>query len=257
VPNKNFGGVEMIRMPAVAGSFYPGDENELETMIHDFLDQANVPELSGTLKGIIVPHAGYIYSAPVAAYAYKLLSKQKKIILIGPSHHGYFEGLAESGCEAWNTPLGITPVYELGNTHSYPAAHNPEHSLEVQLPFLQIVLSDFSIAPVLTGNISPDDGAELIDNGDFLVVSSDLSHYKPYDDAVAIDRTTIELIENLDLEGFLKNGDACGKTGIAIAMALAKKHGWKIKKLNYANSGDTAGPKTGVVGYAAFAILEG
>ncbi len=246
----------MIRLPAVAGTFYPGDENELETMIKDFLDQASVPELSGSLKGIIVPHAGYIYSAPVAAYAYKLLSNQKKLILLGPSHHGYFEGLAESGCEAWNTPLGITPVYEIGNTHSYPAAHNPEHSLEVQLPFLQTVLADFSIAPVLTGNISPDDGAKLIDNGDFLVVSSDLSHYKPYADAVATDGKTIELIESLDIEGFLMDGDACGKTGIAIAMALAKKHGWKIKKLKYANSGDTAGPKTEVVGYAAFAILE-
>ncbi len=249
----------MMRASAVAGGFYPDDPAELKKMMKSYLDAASPPELEGKLKGLIVPHAGYIYSGPVAAYAYKLLKKERpgKIVLIGPSHYAYFRGLAESGHEEWETPLGRVKTFSLGGMHTYPAAHGPEHSLEVQLPFMQLVLKDFTVAPVLTGDIPPQEGAEVLDKGHFLLVSSDLSHYQPYTDAVERDKRTIGLIESLDIDGFLTQGDACGKTGIAIAMAIAKKHGWSIRLLHYANSGDTAGPKTGVVGYAAMAMTEG
>ncbi len=249
----------MIREPVVAGSFYPADPDDLKAMMQKYLDKASPPEIKGKLKGLIVPHAGYIYSGPVAAYGYKLLKEEKKFIILGPSHYSYFTGLAESGHEGWRTPLGITKIFSLKSEkiHTYPAAHNPEHSLEVQLPLLQMLLKDFEICPVLTGEIIPSEGAELLETDAFLLVSSDLSHYQPYSHAVERDKRTLELIEKLDLDGFLQEGDACGKMGIAIAMAIAKKHKWKIKKLHYANSGDTAGPKTEVVGYAALAIVEG
>ncbi len=246
----------MMRKPVVAGGFYPADPDELKKMMERYIDEAPPPKIKGKLKGLIVPHAGYIYSGPVAAYAYKLLKEENpgKIVLIGPSHYAYFRGLAESGHEEWETPLGKVKTFSLGGMHTYPAAHDPEHSLEVQLPFLQLVLKDFTVAPILTGDVSPSEGAGLLDKGHFLLVSSDLSHYQPYTDAVERDKRTIGLIESLDVDGFLGQGDACGKAGIAIAMAMAKKHGWRIRLLHYANSGDTAGPKTGVVGYAAMAI---
>lgn len=244
-----------VRMPAVAGTFYPGDEKELKGMVTKYLEDAKPPELEGELKGLIVPHAGYIYSGPVAAYGYKLMKGQKRIILIGPSHHAYFEGICESGHAGWNTPLGIAKAFSM-QLNAYPAAHQPEHSVEVQIPFLQVVLDDFEVDPILTGNVNPSEAADALENEDgFLLISSDLSHYLPYDVAVKRDDETIRLIESMDLKGFMEKGDACGKMGILIAMELAKRKGWKFQLLYYANSGDTAGPKTGVVGYAAIAII--
>lgn len=231
-------------------------------MISGYIERANPEIQKGKLRGIIVPHAGYIYSGPVAAYGYKLLQdiELKRIILIGPSHYAMFPGMVESGYSSWGTPLGETETFSI-QLPSYAPAHEPEHSLEVQLPFLQHVLEGkkFQICPILTGEISPKEGAAVLEKvkDAFFVVSSDLSHYLPYDTAVTRDRLSVSLIEALDVDGFVKNGDACGKTGIAIIMALAKKKGWKIVKLHYANSGDTAGPKDGVVGYAALAIVEG
>ena len=245
-----------MRKPAVAGKFYPGDAKEINEMIRNFLDAADT-KAEGKLKGIIVPHAGYVYSGPVAAYAYKLLEGQKikKIIMLGPSHYGIFPGLAESGYEKWQTPLGEIQTFSIG-LNQIPKAHGPEHSLEVQLPFLQNVLQDFHIDPILTGDLTPQEGAKLVDRDAFFIISSDLSHYYPYAQAIERDERTIKLIESLDVENFMIGGDACGKMGIAIIMQLARKKGWKIKLLKYANSGDTAGPKTEVVGYAAFAVIE-
>ncbi len=259
-----------VRKPAVAGTFYPGDPEELRKMIADYLDKAgsvNMP--AGKLRGLIVPHAGYIYSGPVAAYAFSLLKKAQndRFILLGPSHYGLFPGLAEAGHEEWQTPLGNVKSFSIRNDsnsqmiHVYPAVHRPEHSVEVQLPFLQEVLKEkkFTVDPIVTGEINPEDGALLLKpfaNDSFFVISSDLSHYLPYSEAVARDRNSISLIEQLDLERFMEQGDACGKTGISILMALSRKLGWKIKSLHYANSGDTAGPKTQVVGYGALAIYE-
>jgi len=256
----------MERNPAVAGSFYSGDPEELRGMISAYLGSAKPEIPKGKLRGIIVPHAGYIYSGPVAAYGYKLLQDAhsktpERILILGPSHYAMFPGMVESGHSSWGTPLGETETFSI-NVPAYPPAHEPEHSLEVQLPFLQHVLEGkkFSICPILTGETSPKEGAAVLEpvaKDSFFVISSDLSHYLPYDAAVTRDRLSVSLIEALDVDGFVKNGDACGKTGIAIMMALAKKKGWKIVKLHYANSGDTAGPKDGVVGYAALAIVEG
>ena len=250
-----------VRMPAVSGKFYPSDADELRKMITEYLDAASVPEMNAKLKGIIVPHAGYLYSGPVAAYGYKLLQNKEpdKIIILGPSHYAPFPGMAEGGYAGWSTPLGIAEAFSIGGLHVYPAVHQPEHSVEVQLPFLQTVLkNDFKVDPILTGMVSPAEGADVLEKQDaFFVISSDLSHYEPYSVAVERDRNTVGLIEKLDVDGFLAKGDACGKTGISIAMELAKRKGWMIEPLHYANSGDTAGPKTEVVGYAALAILEG
>ena len=250
-----------VREPAVAGKFYPDDPEELKRMINGYLNEASVTEIKGTLKGLIVPHAGYVYSGPVAAYGYKLLEGKNpgRIIILGPSHYAQFPGLAESGHKGWSTPLDITETFSIGNISKYPAAHRSEHSLEVQLPFLQVVLEDkeFTVDPILTGMISPEEGAAILEKEDaFLIVSSDLSHYNPYDAAKELDARTVELIERMDIPGFIQFGDACGKMGILIAIELAKRKGWKIKALHYANSGDTAGPRTEVVGYAALAIVE-
>ncbi len=242
-----------VRDAAVAGSFYPAGADELEKLIDEYLENAD-PEPSENLKGLILPHAGYVYSGAVAAYGYKLLEKQKKILALGPSHYAMFPGLVESGMAKWETPFGKVKTYSIG-LKQYPAAHRPEHSLEVQLPFLQKVLKDFEFDPILTGEVSPTEGADTLEKrDDFLLISSDLSHYMPYDDALEKDRNTLSMIEKNDLEGFLAKGDACGRTGIAIAMELAKRKGWKFRILKYANSGDTAGARDNVVGYAAIAI---
>jgi AmmeMemoRadiSam system protein B len=242
-----------VRDAAVAGSFYPGAADELENLIEEYLGRADSAPAKN-LKGIIVPHAGYIYSGSVAAFGFRLMKDQKRVIAIGPSHYAMFPGLAESGMAKWETPFGRVNTFSIG-LEAYPAAHRPEHSIEVQLPFLQKVLKDFEFDPILTGDISPKDGADILEKrGEFLLISSDLSHYMPYEQAVEKDRKTLSMIEKGDLQGFLAHGDACGRTGIAIAMELAKRKGWKFRILKYANSGDTAGPKSNVVGYAAIAI---
>lgn len=254
----------MERVAAVAGAFYPGDSDGLRKLISGYIARASPETPKGALRGIIVPHAGYVYSAPVAAYGYKLIQKARipqRIILLGPSHYALFPGMAESGYTSWRTPLGETGTFSIG-IPPYPSAHEPEHSLEVQMPFLQHVLEGkkFAVCPILTGEIAPEEGAAMLEpqaRDSFFVVSSDLSHYMPYAEAAGRDRKTIALMESLDVDGFVQKGDACGKAGIAIIMALAKKKGWRVKLLHYANSGDTAGPKDAVVGYAALAIVEG
>jgi AmmeMemoRadiSam system protein B len=269
------------RAPAVAGSFYPGDQMELRQMINGYLKQAEEdkgdwlhsqgkPSKKRGLRGIIVPHAGYVYSGPVAAYGYALLKHfeiPKRIIILGPSHYAAFPGLAESGYDSWSTPLGDILSFSIidkknsATVVEFPPAHDPEHSLEVQLPFLQVALEgkSFKVDPILTGEVGPRSGADALAEAikdAFLIVSSDLSHYMPYKEACAKDAQTLGIIDSMDPDRFLKQGDACGRTGISIAIALAKKIGWKIEPLRYANSGDTAGPKSEVVGYAALAIYE-
>ena len=270
-----------IRPPAVAGSFYPGSPGELRELIGGFISDAESwLDSEGQsiakalekkrLRGIIVPHAGYVYSGPVAAYAYALVKRAKelprKIIIIGPSHYAAFPGLAESGHDSWNTPLGDVEAFSIKDIKgakgipSYPAVHEPEHSLEVQIPFLQVALGGrgFSVDPILTGDLGPDEGADMIAGAvddSFLVVSSDLSHYLPYKEAVVKDHQTLALLDGMDAIRFLNEGDACGRMGISIAIALAKRKGWAFQRLRYANSGDTAGPKSEVVGYGAIAII--
>ncbi|MEM4359120.1 MAG: AmmeMemoRadiSam system protein B [Candidatus Bilamarchaeaceae archaeon] len=257
-----------IRFPAVAGSFYPEDPEEIKKMVFEFLEKVK-PRRVDNLRTIICPHAGYIYSGPVAAYAYKLLenSKFKKIIAIGPSHYGMFLGAVEDDSDTWQTPLGIVKTGRIsqfakrGVISCYPEAHAPEHCLEVQLPFLQLTLkSDFVFYPLLTGEVSPAILADAIepalDKESLLLISSDLSHYHPYADAVRIDRIANECIPALNFKK-AELMEACGKTAIITAMHIAKAKGWKGVLLDYRNSGDTAGPKDGVVGYGAYAFYEG
>lgn len=260
-----------VRYPAVAGSFYPSDENELRKMIRDYLSKAKDVDIKGRLRALVEPHAGYIYSGPVAAYGYKLLEKHsakiKKVLLIGPSHYAAFFGVAESNADEWETPIGKVSAgsarafvrnKELITTN--PDVHAPEHCLEVQLPFLQSVLKDFVIYPLLTGNVNSEELAmalvDQIDDSTLIIVSSDLSHYKPYDTALRIDSIANKAVPSLDIEKFEREGDACGKTAILTLMHIAKKKKWKGKLLDYRNSGDTAGPKDAVVGYGCYAFYE-
>ncbi len=252
-----------IRRASVEGMFYPSSKKEAESMISGFL--GNVPEIKieGGLKALIVPHAGYIYSGPVAAYAYSLLNKLKnknvKIILFGPSHHVYFNGVASDVNDYWETPLGQVKVVKNDFLKS-EAAHVNEHCLEVQLPFLQKTLKDFEILPLVAGDADPKAISskiqKIIDNGTILVISSDLSHYNDYGMAVKIDKNTANAIENLDYEKMEMEGDACGKIPILAAIDIAKSLKWKCRLLQYKNSGDTAGDKSKVVGYASFALYK-
>jgi len=266
-----------IRPAAVAGSFYPADKNELRRMVNGFLESAKRIKIDGALRALVEPHAGYIYSGPVAAYGYKALAEEQtkdkghitKIILLGPSHYAAFFGACETDCEAWETPLGSVraaslmahvkgPKKELFGV--YPQVHGPEHCLEVQLPFLQTVMKDFTIYPLLCGDVDPKELAgviaEFIDDETLVIASSDLSHYLAYDEAVKIDGIANESVPKIDIKHFEDSGDACGKTPILVLMHLAKKKGWTGKLLDYRNSGDTAGPKDQVVGYGCYAFYE-
>lgn len=231
-------------------------------MVGDMLlagESKSLKNVSKKIRAIIVPHAGYIYSGTVAAAAYgsTKASKAKKIILLGPSHYAYFEG-AYTFSQDWKTPLGIVKVEKAPGFGAIVG--DVEHSLEVQLPFLQKTLKDFVLLPIIYGEIPPEALAEkvepLVSKGAVIVASSDLSHYLPYANANKIDRETVGLIVSLDLKKFLSSGDACGKIGIAALMVLAKKMKWKPVLLDYRNSGDTSGDKKGVVGYASIVFVE-
>lgn len=255
----------MIRPPAVAGAFYPGDEAELKATIEEYLSAAKEVKLEGRIRGMVVPHAGYVYSGPIAAYGYKLLAKQKpkEIAILGPSHYAMFPGACESGFQFWDTPLGRVKVKSAtgGPISVFPTAHGPEHCLEVQLPFLQAILGEkFEVWPLLCGEVDPEELADAVmermDKDTFIIASSDLSHYKSYDTARKIDAIANESVPALDIARFEREGDACGKTAILTLMHIAKKKKWKGKLLDYRNSGDTAGPKDQVVGYGCYAFYS-
>jgi AmmeMemoRadiSam system protein B len=229
------------------------------------LSDASDTEINGTLKGLIVPHAGYQYSGGVAACAYKLLSQAaknqsiRKVILLGPAHRVYLDGLAGDPHRAWETPLGITKI-DANGFQVYAQAHEHEHSLEVQLPFLQTVLHDFSLTPLVVGNVRDYRAAAeqvMAASGEdaLLVISTDLSHFHTYAEAVARDRKTIDAILSGDPEALDSDGEACGKHPALIAMEIARRREWAIELLNYQNSGDVSGDQDSVVGYASMAIV--
>ncbi|MFH8080418.1 MAG: AmmeMemoRadiSam system protein B [Candidatus Aenigmatarchaeota archaeon] len=250
----------MIRKAVVAGSFYPKDKEKLEKMIDHFLSNVDVEELNA--KGFVVPHAGYVYSGQVAAYAYKIIKSLgcKRVILLGPSHFIPFIGSSISTADFWETPLGKVKVEKIvTNFLDFPAAHAYEHSIEVQLPFLQRVLKDFSIVPISIGDDDYRDVANeierFVNEETIIIASSDLSHYYDYETAKKIDQKANEAIPKLDIKA-AENIEACGKIGILALMSLAKKKGWKGMKLFYANSGDVTGDKSRVVGYGCYAFYE-
>jgi len=257
------------RPPAVAGSFYQGGRRRLLSDVEALL--ANAPECSPALlpQMLIVPHAGHVYSGPVAAIGYRLLAREvvRRIGLIGPSHYVPFRGLAAPLHPRMETPLGtidLDPVVEelvqMGFASRSEAAHAREHSLEVQLPFLQIVAPESTVAPLLTGDDDPDParGAidAMLDAGVFVIVSSDLSHYHDHETARSLDSATAGAIVDLR-EGDLGRESACGRTAVRGALRVAAERGWECELLDLRTSGDTAGPRDRVVGYGCFALGPG
>lgn len=261
-----------IRPAAVAGMFYPGNPAVLASDLDRMLAEAAPRALDISPKALIVPHAGYIYSGPIAASAYALLKPRAKrirrVVLLGPTHRLAVRGLALPGAEAFSTPLGAVPVdqmavrsiAELPQVTVSPEAHALEHSLEVHLPFLQTVLDSFTLLPLVVGMASPEEVAEVLDKvwggpETLIVISSDLSHYLPYDAAAQIDGRTADTI--LRLEETVTHQQACGGTPVNGLIIAARRHGMKPHLLDLRNSGDTAGDRARVVGYAAFAFTEG
>lgn len=258
-----------VRWPAVAGQFYPDDPGRLRSMIQGYLDAASVPADLGPVRAALVPHAGYIYSGPIAAVAFKalgaLLRQKWTVFLMGPSHRAYFSGVSLGGFSAFRTPLGDAPVANdrveelLTRSPHYiraPEAHRVEHCLEVEVPFLQMQLPDFQLVPMLFGDADARavglDLAEHLREGDLVIVSSDLSHYLPYEHARRLDRALLEALVSGD-EAAVAHGEACGRAPAVACMEVARSKGWKPVLLDYRNSGDTAGDRQQVVGYGAVA----
>lgn len=253
-----------IRMPAVAGSFYPGEAVVLRKALHNFFQNTTLPPGNGPLKALIVPHAGYMYSGQIAAYGFAQLrhwyhtrksQHTPRIILLGPAHTVHLQEVVADDHDYWETPLGRVKTLQDG----FPKRRHPhedEHCLEVEVPFLQHILDDFEILPLVTGRVDAKSYAQqlidLWDDDTVLVISSDLSHYYDYHTAIGLDHATISTIENLDVEAFDRTGIACGKYPILIGLHIARKLGWKCRLLQYCNSGDVSGRKDGVVGYGAF-----
>ena len=248
-----------VRDPAVAGMFYPAEPEKLRRMIEGFLATAKPGPHP---KAIISPHAGYIYSGPVAASAYARIRSEgiSRVVLIGPSHRVPLHGLAVSGASAWRTPLGEISVERPDFIPVNDAAHELEHSLEVQLPFLQTVLSDFMLIPLVAGDASAEEVAAALEKlwggpETLIVISSDLSHYENYETARKMDETASEAILGLDERG-LDDDNACGFVPICGLLHLANQKGMRAERIDLRNSGDTAGPRDQVVGYGAFAFYE-
>lgn len=241
----------------------------LQTALSEKTDSA-VEATRSVPKAIIVPHAGYIYSGPVAASAYVSLAAArdtiKRVILLGPVHRVPVRGLALPGVDAFATPLGeieidqdaAKAIASLPQVCESYAAHAQEHSLEVQLPFLQSVLNDFTLLPLAVGDATPQEVAEVLETlwggpETLIVISSDLSHFLPYETAQLVDGETVASI--LKLHGPLNHEQACGGTPVNGLMLAAKHHQLQPNLLDLRNSGDTAGDKDRVVGYAAFAFI--
>lgn len=255
------------RQPAVAGSFYPAEAAQLDAMLENFLAQPDRDPL-GPPKAIIAPHAGYIYSGPVAASAYIQLAQAaeriERVVLIGPSHRVPFRGIATTSADSYATPLGVVTLdkpalsllADLPYVQELDQAHRFEHSLEVQLPFLQKVLLTFSLVPLVAGDATPEQVATVLERlwgGDetLIVVSSDLSHYHGYRDAQRRDKATSSAISQLRYQE-LDFDDACGRVPVSGLLYAAQHHGLRCKTLDLRNSGDTAGPRDQVVGYGAY-----
>jgi len=266
----------VIRPPAVAGTFYPAAPDVLERQLTHFMSDAdNSPptgELPAIPKAIIAPHAGYVYSGPVAARAYARLAPARgqitRVVLIGPSHHLAFRGLAVDMSEAWQIPGGavvldhdaIARLRALPLVGQLDAAHEHEHALEVHVPFLRHVLGDISLVPIVAGNTPPDAVAALFDavwggSETLIVVSTDLSHYLDYAACQAIDARTAEAIERFD-DSAIGSAEACGQVPTRGLLRTARRRGMAIERLDLRNSGDTAGTRDRVVGYGAWALFE-
>ena len=260
----------VIRLAAVAGSFYPADPHVLAADVRRLLTGAG-----GTVrpapKALIAPHAGYICSGPIAATAYALLSRAgrdiSRVVLIGPAHRVSFRGIGLSTARAFRTPLGDVPLDPQGaELQTIPGvvaldeAHREEHSLEVHLPFLQMLLDRFTLLPLVAGAAPDSLVADVLEAAwggpeTLIVISTDLSHYNDYDTAIERDRATADAIARLDPDAFDHHG-ACGRTPLGGLLTLARRREMRIELLDIRNSGDTAGPRGRVVGYGSWALYE-
>ena len=264
-------GKTSARPAAVAGLFYPASATELRNVVTRYLDAVSVVDLPASPKALIVPHAGYIYSGSVAAAAYAsvraLRGKIRRIVLLGPSHRVYLQGIAVAQWREFDTPLGSIRVdeeskallLEQAKVIVSDAAHAMEHSLEVQLPFLQMMFEDFTLLPLVAGDASPQHVASVLASvwggADTLVlISSDLSHYHNYRIAQQLDRATSEDILRCSTQ--LSGEQACGATCINGLTHLAQERKMQLREIARLNSGDTAGDRERVVGYGAFAVHE-
>jgi hypothetical protein len=259
------------RPAAVAGMFYPGSSAMLADEIDAFLAAVPPAPTFPAPKALIAPHAGYVYSGPIAASVYALLAPHaariERVVLLGPCHRVAVRGLAVPSAEFFSTPLGnitldraaIAAALKLPQVVRHDGAHAEEHSLEVQLPFLQRVLGDFSLVPFAVGYATADEVAEVLDllwggPETLIVISSDLSHYHPYTDAQHRDHHTTQDILHLRL--LVDHEQACGATPINGLLEVAQRRGLQPRLIDLRNSGDTAGDKSRVVGYASFAFVE-
>lgn len=262
--------MESIRGPAVAGSFYPADPVELHTQLESLLSAAS--SRGPPPKAMILPHAGYIYSGPVAASGYARLAgcaeRITRVILLGPAHREYVRGLALPDATAFSTPLGIIPldtealqqIRQLAQVSTDAAAHQFEHSLEVHLPFLQMTLKDFTLVPILVGDATADEVCEVLEqlwggSETLVIISSDLSHYHDYETATRLDQATSRAIEALAFEN-IDQHDACGRNPVSGLLLHARLHGMGVNTIDLRNSGDTAGSRDRVVGYGAYVLTE-
>jgi MEMO1 family protein len=262
-----------VRPPAAAGTFYPAEAARLRATVETYLAAA-VGATGGPIpKAVIAPHAGYVYSGPVAGHAFAPLGQGgasgiSRVVVIGPAHFVSVRGLAVPTVLAFRTPLGdvsldgeaIEAIRGLPQVEVADAPHRPEHALEVELPFLQSVLGEFALVPLLVGEAAPEEVEEVLDRlgggqDTLIVVSSDLSHYEPYARAREHDAATAAAIERLDGTS-LGRRDACGYLPVAGLLAAARRRGMEVARLDLRNSGDTAGPKDQVVGYGAWAFRE-
>lgn len=277
-----------VREPAVAGVFYPAQPAALSQLIDGYLAAAKT-ESPGKLKALICPHAGYVYSGPVAASGFRLLrgAEFETVVLLAPSHYALFDGASVSDADVFRTPLGDVPVSPkarrlaqsspfvpesacrvqrpdwIGQSSRQPpfdgrdTADTWEHADEVEVPFLQRSLKNFQLLPIVFGEVDPAQAAraldQILDDRTLIVASSDLSHYHPYAEARALDQRCTDAICALDVEQMSRQ-EACGITPILTLLHVAKQKGWQARLLDYRNSGDTAGDRSRVVGYAAIAF---
>lgn len=272
-----------IREPSVSGTFYPDNPKTLTRNIEAFLKNASFDAIEGEIIGIISPHAGYMYSGHVAAYGYKAImgASYDTVIIIAPSHRSRFEGVAVLEKGGYRTPLGVVPVDEtlagemvkLGSVVLPNVdAHSGEHSLEVQIPFLQVVLNDFAIVPLIMGSqeqrvcealaVCLHETIKKTKKKVLVVGSTDLSHYYPYPEAVELDMVVKKHLDEYDMEGLLANlrkgtCEACGAGPMISTMMVSQKLGAAGSKvLKYANSGDVSGDRNGVVGYISCVFFK-
>lgn len=262
-----------IRRSAVAGQFYPAKSEQLERDVQRYISEAALPEDLGTVRAVITPHAGYVYSGPTAGYAFKavqeLPTREWTVFLLGPAHRVPVNGVALGEYSAFRTPLGDVPIavrrvdemLQRSSLYTRVAgAHAPEHCLEVVVPFLQVALPGFQLVPMLFGQVDPhlvgQDLADRIGEDDLIVVSSDLSHFYPDDTARELDQDFLDVLL-AGQEREVLRGEACGRAPVGALMRVAERKRWRPHLLDYRTSADTAGDRSRVVGYAAVAYTGG